>query len=112
MSYGQLKAYIQNTKVTGYKTSSRLLTQLHQKLSSPFICFIMLLVAAPLALKMRRGGAMISIGVGLFIIVTYYSVIAFISALGMGGIIPPVAAAWMPNGLFLLVGFYLVRKNI
>lgn len=112
MSYFDLRRYIKGTRITGYRASNRLLTELHTKLSAPFICLVMLLVSAPLALVSRRGGAMMSIGVGLLVIVIFYSFVAVISALGKGGILPPFAAAWLPNTLFGFIGLYLIRRNI
>lgn len=112
MSYRQLKAYLQTTEVTGFKTSNRLKTEMHEKISHPFICFIMLLVSAPIALISRRGGAMISIGVGLIVIVAYYGCAAFSGALGKGGVIPAEWAAWLPNLIFFSAGLFMLRKNL
>lgn len=112
MNYRQLAAYIASTRATGFKTSERLLVDLHQKLSSPLTSLIILLVGAPMALRIRRGGAWMSLGLGLAIVAGYYLAIAVSTALGKGGVLPPVAAAWLPHGMFLLVGIYLVRKYI
>ncbi len=112
MSYHDLRRYIKSTRITGYRASNRLLVDLYQKISGPFVCLVMLLVAAPLALKTRRGGAMLSIGVGLVVIILFYSFAAVSSALGKGGILPPFVAAWLPNFFFSLVGAVLIRRNI
>ncbi len=112
MSYWDLRRYIKGTRITGYRASNRLLVELYEKISSPFVCLVMLLVSAPLALISRRGGAMLSIGVGLLVIVIFYSFAAVSSALGKGGILPPFVAAWLPNAAFTLIGAYLIRKNI
>jgi lipopolysaccharide export system permease protein len=112
MSYFNLRKYIKGTRITGYRASSRLLVDLHEKLSSPFMCLVMLLVSAPLALISRRGGAMLSIGMGLLVIVIFYSFAAVSTALGKGGILTPMTAAWLPNISFGLIGLYLIRRNI
>jgi lipopolysaccharide export system permease protein len=112
MSYWNLRRYIKGTRITGYRASNRLLVELHEKLSGPFVCLVMLLVSAPLALISRRGGAMLSIGVGLLVIVVFYSFGAVSSALGKGGILPPFIAAWLPNASFGLLGLYLIRRNV
>jgi lipopolysaccharide export system permease protein len=112
MSYWNLRRYIKGTRMTGYRSSNRLLVDLYEKISGPFVCLVMLLVSAPLALTSRRGGAMLSIGVGLVVIVAFYSFSAVSSALGKGGILPPFVAAWLPNAVFTLLGALLIRKNI
>lgn len=111
MSYGQLRDYLKKTQATGFKASRRLWVDLYSKTSMPFSCFIMLWIAAPLSIRIRRGGAMLSIGVGLIVIVAYYAVLAITSALGKGGVMPPVVAAWAPHLFFLLGGTYLLYKR-
>jgi len=112
MGYRQLKKYLDETQMIGFSSSNRLEVDLHSKIATPLMCFILLWVAAPMALKMRRGGAMLSMGMGLFVIVIYYSIAAFSTALGKGGAIPPFWAAWIPNGLFALAGLWLWRKSL
>jgi lipopolysaccharide export system permease protein len=112
MNTRQLRAYIDNTRVTGYKISPRLVVDLHRKIAAPFACFVIILVGAPTALRMRRGGALMSMGMGIFIVAAYYVAIAVSTALGKGGFLPAAAAAWLPHAVFLAVGVFLVRKYI
>ncbi|MBF0253735.1 MAG: LptF/LptG family permease [Candidatus Omnitrophica bacterium] len=112
MSFRQLKAYLEDSRITGFAVSSRLLMELHQKFARPFACLILLLVTAPMAIAARRGGAMISLGVGVAVIMAYYATAAFSAALGKGGALPPIAAAWLPNVIFLAVGTVQMRRNL
>jgi len=112
MNYKQLKSYIKNSRITGFRTSNRLLVDLHQKIATPFTSFIILLVGAPTAMRIRRGGAMMSMGMGLLIVAVYYVVIAVSTAMGRGGLIPALLAAWLPHLIFLAVGLWLLRKYL
>jgi lipopolysaccharide export system permease protein len=112
MSSKQLKDYMKNTTLTGYRISNRLLMDYHKKFAQPLMCFIMLLVAAPLSLRYKREGTMISLGMGVMIIAIYYFLVAVSTALGKGGVLPPPAAAWLPNLTYFFVGIYLLRKNV
>jgi lipopolysaccharide export system permease protein len=112
MNYKQLRSYIKSSHITGRRQFRRLQVDLHKKLASPFTCFIILMVGAPIALGMHRGGMFVSAGVGISVVTCYYVIIAVATALGKGGGLSPLASAWLPHGIFFLVGCYLVRKYI
>jgi len=112
MNYRQLKSRIQNLASAGRKSSNRMLVDLYGKMITPFTCFIILLIGAPIALKTRRGGAMLSLTVGVCIVGLYYFAIAIGAALGKGAVIPPYMAAWGPHAIFFFLGCYLVRRYI
>ena len=56
--------------------------------------------------------AVTSIGLGLSIIIIfiYYTIMTLTTALGQGGAIPAVLAAWTPNLIGLAAGVYLIRR--
>lgn len=110
LNYQQLKTYIKNTRITGFEPSPRLLFELYLKIASPFSCLVILFVGTPLALRLRRGGPMLNMGIGILIVSCYYLVIAVFTALGKGGSIPPALAAWLPQALFLIAGLRLIMK--
>ncbi len=113
MNYMQLKKHIDNSGLAGFKTSNRLLVDLHKKIASPFTCFIILLLGLPIALQpRRRGSAMMSVGLGFSVIAVYYLSIAVIAALGKGAILPPLLAAWLPHVVFLIIGVRSLYKRL
>lgn len=110
MNYKQLKEYVRNTQLAGRKTSDRLSVELHQKLAAPFVSFVILLVGAPAAMRIRKGGALLSMTIGICIVAVYYVAIAVSSALGKGGALPPLCAVWLPHFAFACTGIFLIRK--
>ncbi len=80
------------------------------KIAFPFTCFIIVLFGAPLANSTRRGGAALSIGLALATTIVFLTLIRVGEALGAGGVLPPVAAAWFPNGIFFLAGLGLMIR--
>lgn len=111
MSYGELRNYIGNFQGSGIKITRNLLVDLNYKLAFPLISLIIIMVAAPFALLMIRGGVMIGIGTGIVIGLLYYAVIAISLAMGKAGILSPVVAAWSGNVIFTGVGIYLLNKR-
>jgi len=76
-----------------------------------FMAFSGGIIGIPFALNKVRSRAMASMGIALAIALAYYSVNATFLALGRGGFIPPIIAAWAANVLFAGGGIYLIRKT-
>ena len=81
---------------------------LHRKLAFPFVTLIMTLLAVPFASTIGRSGAMGGIAVGIALAISYWTLISIFAALGAGGALPPVLAAWAPNLLFGSAALYLL----
>ena len=70
-----------------------------------------MLFGVPLANSTRRGGTPASIGIALLTTILLLLLARISEAMGVGGIISPVAAAWLPNGVFLGVGLWLMATT-
>jgi lipopolysaccharide export system permease protein len=76
----------------------------HGKLGKPALCFIMVWLAIPFAMRLRRGGLAIGLGVSIATGLAYLSVFAAAQTLGYIGKISPITAAWFANLVFLVFG--------
>lgn len=83
----------------------------HVKFSRPALSFVMIWLAIPFALRLRRGGLAISFGASIIIAIVYLLVFSVSTAFGHVGQIPPVVAAWLPNVLFLAGGIALFSRT-
>lgn len=83
----------------------------HAKFAQPALCFIMIWLAIPFAIRLRRGG--IAIGFGLSIAIGLAYLLVFFIAMGLGRLdkLHPMAAAWFANALFLGAGIFLYRRT-
>lgn len=79
----------------------------YAKFARPALCFLMLLIAAPLALRLRRGGVATGLAAGIVIGLVY--LMLFYLGVGMGHLelLPPLAAAWLANAVFFVAGLVL-----
>ena len=109
MGYQELGRYIEAIERSG-GTALKEKVQLGLKISYPFTCLIIVIFGLPLANSTRRGGAPFAIGVALAITIVFLMIIRIAEALGAGGVLPPMAAAWLPNGLFFVAGMVLFKK--
>ena len=108
MSLGELIRYVQKIETEGYD-SRRYRVDMQGKMSFPFVCLIMALVGIPLAL-MKEKGQSLALGVvlGLGVALLYWVSFSYVrSIFGYSGVLPPFVAAWLPNGLFGLLGLWL-----
>ena len=111
MSAKELKEYRDNFKNgAGRKLSRRLSVDFHYKIAFPFISFFVILIGAPLAMRLERGSAMVGIGTSLLVVLIYYGLHSICLALGKNGTMPPMMAAWFSNIFFGISGIYLIKK--
>ena len=69
---------------------------------------IMTMLAVPFAVTTGRRGALYGVGVGIVVAIVYWITMSIFAAIGAGGWIAPMLAAWAPNILFGAVALYLV----
>ncbi|HLG59416.1 MAG TPA: LPS export ABC transporter permease LptG [Vicinamibacterales bacterium] len=107
MSYTQLRTYTDRLQASGLDVVKQKVA-LWRKVSFPFVTIIMTLLAVPFAVTIGRSGAMAGIGVAIAIAIVYWTTISVFAAMGAGGVMPPMLAAWAPNLLFGAGALYLL----
>lgn len=107
MSYSQLRGFIARLRASGFDVSEQQVA-LERKLSFPFVTLIMTLIAVPFAVTTGRHGALYGIGVGIVLAIGYWVAVSIFAALGSGGLLAPMLAAWAPNMLFGAGAAYLL----
>ena len=65
-------------------------------------------LAVPFAVSIGRGGALFSVGAGIVLAISYWVAFSLFAALGAGGVMPALLAAWAPNLLFGAGAVYLL----
>jgi LPS export ABC transporter permease LptG len=83
----------------------------YAKFSQPALCFVMIWLAVPFAMRLRRGGLAIGFGVSLTIALMY--MVLFRVSMGLGHIerVPPLIAAWLATVFFLVLGLVMFRRT-
>ena len=108
MSLSDLYNEIQLQTLEGKDTTMKWI-EFHRKLSYPFISVVMALLAIPLSIRSsRHGGLLFCIGINIAMGFVFSFLYAMSISLGKGGTFDPVLAAWGPNLLFTVLGFYLL----
>jgi len=109
MRYGELRRYIEALTRSG-SNAKKLQVELALKIAIPFICLLIALFGAPLAISTPKSGA--AWGVAASLATTFIVLLMFqlAKAVGSGGVLPPTLAAWFPNILVGVAAVYLLRK--
>jgi LPS export ABC transporter permease LptG len=107
MTYAQLKSYIEQLRTSGFHVVPYMV-QLQRKVAFPFVTLIMTLLAVPFAVTTGRRGALYGVGIGIVLAIVYWTMMSVFGAVGAGGLISPVLAAWAPNILFAAAAAYLI----
>lgn len=109
MNVQQLKDYIHNLQVSGFDTIS-LQVQFYRKFSVPLFALIMAVISIPFAFLAGNRGAMAGVGISLGIAIAYEALSHVSEQLGDVALLPTVAAAWAPDAVFFLAGFYFFSR--
>lgn len=109
MTYAELGRYIASLQASGNDTK-KLQVEQAVKLALPAACLIIALFGAPLAVSAPRAGAAVGIAISLGTTLAYLLMINFSQAVGASGVMNPVAAAWLPNAVFLALGLWLLVR--
>ncbi len=107
MTFGQLRDYIDRLRASGANVVPQMVA-LQRKIAFPFVTIVMTVLAVPFAVTTGRRGAMYGVGVGIVLAITYWIAMSVSGALGAGGVMSPLLAAWAPNLLFGSAAAYLV----
>jgi lipopolysaccharide export system permease protein len=105
-TFFDLQKQIADMKSKGVDTTA-VEVDLQTKLALPFIAPLMVLLAIPFALKRQMSGSVsLSFGGAMLIGFGYWVLAAFCFSLGHSGAVTSWIAAWLPNGIFLLIALY------
>ena len=84
--------------------------ELNYRFSYPIITIILLLIALPISVVLRKGGIAIGLGLSIVLAFLFWGLIQSCRAYGVAGLLDPLVAAWFPNVLFGIIGLVLMLK--
>jgi lipopolysaccharide export system permease protein len=109
MRYVELGRYIEALRRSG-NDANKLIVEQALKVAIPVTCFIIALFGAPLAVTSPRAGAAVGVAISLGTTVLFLLITQIMKAVGAGGVVDPLLAAWIPNAVFLLAGLLLLLR--
>lgn len=77
----------------------------------PFACLVFAMIGAPSGIRPVRSTSSSGVAMSVFIVLIYYFFVAVTQSLGEHGTLSAIAAAWIPNLLFFILGIGLLAKE-
>jgi len=110
MSLSVLNTGIAKEKVRGSGVLNNMLFEKYNRFIYPLSTFVLTLIGVSISSRKVRGGIGLPLGVGIFLCFAYIIVNKFAFVFAEKDAVPPLIAAFMPNVLFGLLGYYLLYK--
>ena len=109
MSLKELDEFIQKQRMQGETNVTAYQIERQNRIAFPFSTFILTLIGVAVSSRKIRGGIGLHIAIGVVISFAYILFIQFSKQFAIGGMLPVMAAVWMPNVFFTIVAIFLMR---
>lgn len=110
MNSVELAAYISNEKTKGSANVQLYEIEQHRRLAFPFATFIMTLIGVAVSSRKVRGGIGKQLGIGIALSFVFIFFMQLFTSYASSGVIPAYIAVWIPNGIFALIGLWMLKK--
>jgi len=108
MKVGELLRQIDNRKAPS-QARLKASAELHSRFALPLASLVFAVVAVPLGVQNRRSGKSAGFSISIVVLLLYYILLSLLRTLAEKGLLPPVLALWLPNMVFLALGWSLLR---
>jgi lipopolysaccharide export system permease protein len=107
MTVAELRRQIDSPSATK-PVRLKMQSEFHSRFAFPFASLVFAVVAVPLGMQNRRSGKSAGFSTSIGVLLAYYVVQSLLRSLGERGSLPPALAMWLPNMIFLGLGWYLL----
>ncbi|MDF2432586.1 MAG: lipopolysaccharide export system permease protein [Mucilaginibacter sp.] len=110
MATSLLNKNIEKEQIRGTGALKEMLYEKYRRFVYPLSAYVLTLIGVSISSRKVRGGIGLPLGIGIFLCFTYIVVDKFAFVFAVKGSMPPLLAVFLPNGIFGLVGGYLLYK--
>jgi len=108
MRISELLLQVSSPSVT-VQNRLKMLAELHSRFAFPCASLVFVFIAVPLGIQNRRSGKSAGFTASIGLLLTYYVLMSIARTLAEKGALPAVVALWLPNLIFCLFGWMLLR---
>ena len=109
MTYPELKQFIKKEKDKGSSGVERFEVENYKRTAIPFSTFILTIIGFCLSSRKIRGGIGMHLALGLLLAASYELFLHVSSIFAINGMLPPIAAVWLPNVVYGFIALYLYK---
>ena len=110
MTVGELNSFINKERARGNANINTYLVVFYKKFSLPVSAFILTIIAVAVSSMKRRGGMGINLAIGIVLAFTFIFFDKIFGTMAEKSSIPPIIAVWLPNIVFGILAFYLLKN--
>lgn len=110
LPYDELNRFIEKEKMRGSSNIGRYEVVKYKKWSIPVSVFILTIIAVAVSSKKRRGGMGVNLAFGITIAMIYVFFDKVFGVMAEQSDFSPIIAVWLPNLVFGILAFYLLRN--
>jgi lipopolysaccharide export system permease protein len=105
-----LNKYIAELKEKGAENINIYQVEKYERITYPFAVIILTMIGVVVSARKSRGGTGFQVAFGFILAAIYILMVIVSRNFANVGDITPLVAAWIPNGLFSLIGFQMYRS--
>jgi lipopolysaccharide export system permease protein len=109
MSLKELDEFINQQLMQGETNVTSYQIERQNRIAFPFSMFILTLIGVAVSSRKMRGGIGLQIALGVVISFSFILFQQFSKQFAIGGMLPVMAAVWLPNICFMVIAFFLLR---
>jgi lipopolysaccharide export system permease protein len=109
MSLKELDEFIKKQQMQGETNITAYQIERHNRIAFPFTTIILTLIGVAVSSRKMRGGIGLQIAIGVVTSFTFILFSQFSKQFAIGGLLPVMAAVWLPNVFFTFVALFLLR---
>lgn len=110
MNTSELLQFINNQKMRGAGNTKTYEVQLHKRTSEPISIIILTIIGLAVAGRKVRGGIGLHLAMGVGLGASYIFLSKFSNTFAINESLPSILGVWIPNIIFGIIAFYLVKK--
>lgn len=110
MTTMELRHYIDNQKNRGVGNTDKYEVELYRRTADAFTIFILTVIGMAIASRKVRGGMGLHLAIGIALGAVFIFLSRFAVVFATSKVIPPILGMWMPNIVFAVIAWYLIRN--
>lgn len=109
MTTPELQHYIKSQKTRGVGNTDKYEVELYRRTADAFTIFILTIIGMAIASRKVRGGIGLHLAIGIALGAVFIFLSRFAIVFATSQVIPPIIGMWMPNIVFAVVAWYMVK---
>ncbi len=109
MKYLELKQFIKNERIKGSESIVFYEVEQYRRTAFPFATIVLTMIGVAISTRKTKGGIGLHLGVGLSLSFAYILIMQISTTFATQANLHPIIAVWVPNLLFILIAWYLIR---